>query len=1256
MQTLNPIDFPLNGASLIEASAGTGKTYTISSFYLRLILGHECEPRQVDQVLIVTFTNAATDELKSRLHARLHEAFLDFERGNSDDEFVQTLIAAQSDLRLAKQRLLVAQQNMDNAAIYTIHGFCQRTLLEHAFESGVLYDQTLILDDSEWQRLAISDYWRQFVATLSDIDLQGFIAHWNSPEALLAELRPLIHREVHLPQVSKSDYDILLQEYAEAVKALKHWWLEQKVMQALIDADLKGNVKVGKPETLSQMQEFAQSEALTLRIVSGKSVAGFDVFCEDKVRAALKKTSNDISHLDFSQFDRLVELKEKVRLALKQYYLGSALNWLRQRLVQQKQRYNLISPDDLLQNLYQALQHPQNGTRLAQTIFQQYPVALVDEFQDTDPLQFGIFSDIYLQQHGTLVLIGDPKQAIYGFRGGDIFTYLSAKQRVDASRHYTLAKNYRSQRHFIDSMNQLFMPENAAFEFGDGIPYHSVSAHKDVNQLANTSAALNFLYLPQTEEKLWSWGAASQYLAQECAQHIADLLGKRLHSSSNLHTDLLLDGQPLQAKDICVLVRDRGEAEIIKQALAQTKVDSVYLARKSVFSGAVAYQLLLLLRAIHSPQDEGLVRAAMLTELFPYTLTQFDELVQNELQWHQVLQTFKEAHHLWNSQGVMRGLNHILQGFNTYEHLMAHFDDGLRRITDVRHVGELLQVEASVIQGEGLLLQWFENRLAEPDHGHEAQQLRLETDENLVQITTIHASKGLQYPLVFLPFASRFKAANNTPYHKEGEGLVWDVEPDDNAQMLQEAQRLGEDSRLLYVALTRAMYHCWIGFWNNGEGRSVKNSAFLSTALGQVLFHQADLSQSIEINDAAIIQRLERLSQSQTTDYSIIEVDDEVQPVTEHSSLLAPEAESSSPLLQYQAASLSRTHFSNWTLTSYSSLSQHHQARDFLPEEVSKAADEQGAELPSKQVQAIENAKLPMRFRFEKGANPGSFLHAIYELSDWQTATQTLDDLKNKRPEQHTENWMSKVLPEQAKRYGIVLNAEQNRRSVNGGSQLATDEFIQLQQWIADTLNTPLFASSFGANAKPDKAAGDDRDNTHNPRLIDISESQRLAELEFYLPLNALHQDAFNQLITSHGFPARTPYQFGQLSGMLKGFIDLTFEWNGRFYVADYKSNHLGNQFEDYAEAHLDAAMKEHDYYLQGLFYTVALHRYLQLRIANYDYDTHMGGAVYLFIRGMSENAKGTGVLHFVPQKSLVLGLDALFSGLAPHDIAGGKA
>ena len=466
MQPLEPISFPLTGTSLIEASAGTGKTYTIVNLYLRLLLGVGCQPLDVTQILVVTFTNAATAELKDRIRQRLRDAYLAFFAGYSSDDFTQTLIEQSADLDIDCQRLALATKQMDEASIFTIHGFCQRALTEHAFESGAMYEQSFILDESHWLQMAAEDFWRKRIVSLDLRVLSFVLSQWSSPNDLLTNLRGLLNKKVVQPKPVDIQSAIdAIHHYAQDVNRAKSWWLKEQVLEQLSQAKLKASTKLGKLENLRKMQCFSQSDELNIDFDKD----GWNAFSSEKVSKALSKNSPDISHLDFSRFDELDRQYNNCQNLVKNAFSQTALSEISANLVTNKQRLQLLSPDDQLSGLHTALYgslqkqnaaNADNISILAKTLRTKYPAALIDEFQDTDPIQFEIFKGIYEPEpyarqvnkqgettdkdNSCWIMIGDPKQAIYAFRGADIFTYIQAKQWVDSSRHFTLTTNWRS--------------------------------------------------------------------------------------------------------------------------------------------------------------------------------------------------------------------------------------------------------------------------------------------------------------------------------------------------------------------------------------------------------------------------------------------------------------------------------------------------------------------------------------------------------------------------------------------------------------------------------------------------------------------------------------------------------------------------------------------------------------------------------------------------------------------------------------------
>lgn len=1241
-----PLDtrtFPLSGSSLIEASAGTGKTYTIVNLYLRLLLGDGCSPLVVDKILVVTFTKAATAELKQRIRQRLGSAYLDFYAGQSSDDFIQYLIQRSTNLELDCQRLLLASKQMDAAAVFTIHGFCQRMLTQHAFESGALYEQSLILDESQWLQLAVEDYWRTKIVPLPPTILGLLLTIWSAPEQLLKSLQTLLYRNVTpLTDIPLSKAHSLVQDYLSAVTKLKRWWLDNNVASQLLEADLKANTKLGKNAIIHDMQAFCLSGAL----LPDFDKAPWAAFSQEKVQAARKKTSTDLSALDFSRFDHLLNMQKTSNDVLLQAYSQDALAHCGHNLTLNKQRLQLLSPDDLLVDLHQALSQqaalPEPGHKLASAIQSGYPVALIDEFQDTDAIQFDIFRLIYAHQYHDVppcwVAIGDPKQAIYAFRGADIFTYIQAKQLVKEERQFTLATNWRSQPALVEAVNGLFGQSQAGFLFEDSIPFLPVQSVDQAPGLVvggQSNPCLQFAHLTAATGLPIGWAEAQQELAQRTAGQITELL------TGAKEGQVSVAGRDLTAKDCCVLVRDRNEADAIKQALTAQGVDSVFLARKSVFASQTALDLYAVLQALGEPGNDRLMRSALASELFSYDALELDQLFSHELHWQQLVEQFVHWQLQWQRHGLMMAVNLLLRHFDLAEKLVEHYGDGQRRLTDLRHLIELLQVQSQLMPGQSQLLHWFKARIAEPDHNNEGQQIRLETEQNLVQIITQHTSKGLEFPLVFIPFASRFRAVKEAIYHDSKQGLVIDFLSDEKHLALADHERLAEDIRLLYVALTRAVHYCFVGIWNNAHPQRKQQSQLLQTALGRVLF-KADA----QVSDHLIAQRLTTLQQSLHIAYSPFSPLDATHPDKTSHSIAAPIKQhqlDQTASLDWQVANLSQPVKRQWRLTSYSAISSQQRHHEFvapgfdegqdktnLPDIAANQQSPTAADIPDNTLAApgtradsavqadplkdsgeqdlaeqriikpAENLGENLleslnQFTFNRGPQAGSFLHGVLENIDFQHAAQ-----------------LPKVITQQGQWYGI-------------------DEmwYPALHHWLADVLQAPFTSEAEMASLC----------------LAQLGKAQVLVEMEFHLPLHAVQAQQFNQLLNRFQPQRQHNYLFEQLNGMLKGYIDLTFVFDGKFYVADYKSNHLGSNIQDYTAKALEQGMSEHDYHLQAILYTLALHRWLGTKLADYRYDTHMGGAYYLFLRGMSSAAPGSGVFHVRPPQGLIENLDVLFAG-----------
>ncbi|EPH2823347.1 exodeoxyribonuclease V subunit beta [Klebsiella pneumoniae] len=1166
-ESLDPLRLPLIGERLIEASAGTGKTFTIAALYLRLLLGLGGEaayPRaiSVEELLVVTFTEAATEELRGRIRSNIHELRIACLRGESDNPLYSALLAEIADKDDAAKTLLLAERQMDEAAVFTIHGFCQRMLSLNAFESGMLFEQQLIEDESRLRYQACADFWRRHCYPLTR-DIAAVIHDvWKGPRDLLKSLDRWLQGEAPQLKSPPAPNETLAERHQQIIAridSLKQQWREQvgEIEGVLENSGLdrrkfnRGN----QGKWMEKVNAWAQEETLSYQLPDA-----LEKFAQSFLLERTKAGGEPPVHPLFSAVESLLASS----LTLTDLVLARAMVEIRDAVAREKRRRGELGFDDMLSRLDEALRGD-SGETLASAIRQRFPVAMIDEFQDTDPQQYRIFRRIWRRQPETaLLLIGDPKQAIYAFRGADIFTYMKA--RGDVAAHYTLDTNWRSSPGMVGSVNRLFSLSDNPFMFHE-IPFLPVKAAAKNKGLRFTVdaadvPAMNVWLMPG--DTVGS-GDYQTFMAQLCATQIRDWL-----SAGQRGCALLWRGEtsrPVQASDITVLVRNRLEAAQVREALQTLGIPSVYLSnRDSVFETLEAQELLWLLQAVLAPERENTLRSALATSMFGLTALDIENLNQDEQAWDALVEEFSEYRQIWRQRGVMPMLRALMTARHIAENLLAT-RGGERRLTDILHISELLQEAASQLESEHALVRWLAQHIAEPDSNAASQQMRLESDKHLVQIVTIHKSKGLEYPLVWLPFIARFRKQDQAFYHdRETFAAVLDLGQDEASLELAEAERLAEDLRLLYVALTRAVWHCSLGVAPLSSRKS-GNSDFHLSALGRLL-------QAGEAMDAAGLAA--RLADFCHGDIAL-QIPGELD--------LTPWQAPAATIPRLSARELQRRIADDWRVTSYSGLQQHgfSGGQDLLPR-----LDVDAAGVG----EVVEEPQLTPH-QFPRGAAPGTFLHSLFEELDF---TQPVP-----------EGWMAEKL------------------QLSGfDAQWAP----VLTDWLGGVLKTRL--------PGPDIA------------LNQLAARDKQVEMAFYLPIaQLLTAERLDALIRQYDpLSADTPpLDFRQVRGMLKGFIDLVFRHEGRYYLLDYKSNWLGEDREAYTRPAMEQAMRAHRYDLQYQLYSLALHRYLRHRLADYDYDRHFGGVIYLFLRGMDGQEGGQGIFTTRPVRPLIDGLDQLFAG-----------
>ncbi len=1204
----DPAELPLYGSRLIEASAGTGKTWTIAALYLRLVLGHGGErafrePLLPPQILVVTFTDAATRELRGRIHARLLDAARQFrgEAADAPDGMLQGLLDGYPDpaeRAACARQLELAAEWMDEAAVSTIHGWCFRMLREHAFDSGSLFEQQVEPDLSELRAEAVRDYWRCMVYPQQGARLallRSILG--DEPGTLESRIRPLLGSEPPRP-APIAELNERLDRRLERLERVKAPWRDDfdAVAESFRAAlpELNGNQYRDPDARLDDMRAWARDPVLELPgdpdkpLVQRFSLAGMG---ERLKRGRVLPAG---LHAAFALLDGYADGSDDTPEAV----LRHAAGWARHRLETAQRRRAQLGFDDLLTALDAALRRP-GGERLAETIRDQFPVAMIDEFQDTDPVQYRIFERIYRvgedRREQGIFLIGDPKQSIYAFRGADIHSYLRA--RVDTSgRHHTLQVNYRASQAFVQACNRLFgfaegHPEGAflfrAAGRGDPVPFEPVRAAGQPERLLFEGVEPPALVLAQLDDAApIATGAYVEEMAERCATVMVSLLDAGRAGRSGF------DGpqgfRPLQAADLAVLVRSRKEAAVIRTALRRRGVRSVFMSdRESVFTTPEAADVLRWLRACAEPESDRLLRAALATATLGLGLEVLDRLNRDEPHWEERVLQFREYRRIWREQGVLPMLRRMLHDFELPGALFRRAD-GERVLTNLLHLSELLQTAAGELDGEQAMIRHLAEHLQGDGAAADEQILRLESDEGLVQVVTIHKAKGLQYPLVFVPFICGYR-----PEDGKRPPLVWhDAEgrrqvrwhPGDADIAEADRGRLAEDLRLLYVAVTRARHQCWLGIAPVRRGRG-KGSELHRSAFGYLL------AGGSEIPDGQLRPALLALAGG--------EPGIAVVPAPEATDArLLPSAEVQAPGRAREPRRAAREY---WWIASYSAL-----RAEGLPERGAPALeapdtaleDRFGEAADEPEVEAVDRDPRGASglHRFPRGPEPGTFLHGLLEWAareGFAAVTRDPDRLRD-------------TVARRCRRRGW-------------------DHWVDpVSDWLERLLVEPLDLPGAGIAL----------------RLSELAAYQ--PELEFWFETRWVDARRIDLAVRAGTLDAapRPEMETRILNGMLKGFIDLVFAHEGRYYTLDYKSNWLGPGPGDYTPADMRERVLDSRYDLQYVLYTLALHRLLKARLPGYDYERHVGGTVTWFLRGLDSPGRG---VHFErPPAGLIEELDRM--------------
>ncbi|QNW97844.1 UvrD-helicase domain-containing protein [Acinetobacter seifertii] len=1219
-------DIEFSGLHLIEASAGTGKTYTLSSLMLRIFL-EKYLPRQV---IATTFTRAAAAELKSRIRARLVETYryLDAKRSLTEKEIL--LQAEQeSDLLLqhvlkhfatriayACERLKLVIDQLDELFVGTLDSFSQKLLREFAFESGKI-ERAQITDDAKtYSRQLIHDVLREWIQSqpqtvidalylageLKSVDsfvklvedsLNFSSAHFKLPEKPIIEFEQL----AQLKQLA-TEIDISLLEpyYSLDGEHYKH-----------VSGTVFRNGAFNKlfSECLPQLlQVLTQSDSI---LVFDGSLAAqrelvFKFLGQLADQKVFKKCPAEISdgfyqHPCIQQIQQLfgvlknyAEQFDQLHIYLKAYLCVE----VKKRLPQVLQNKGETTFSQQIRTLSEALKGEQ-GQRFAVFVQARYPLILVDEFQDTNQDQDDMLASIWRHperyQKGCMIMVGDRKQAIYGFRGGDMLTFLNAYKDIQAKhgREYKLIHNHRSVADLVEVVDALFQRQ---IDFGEQVQYDPIRAGTRphpalVDQNQPNPHPLRWLLLKDKETE-----------AQQVAWKIRDLLNQSHTGQLYLQKDT--QTQALNEDDIAVLSRNHDGLDRVQFELERLGIRVNRPSKRSVFDCTIAQDVGALLTAILHPYDEAKVKRALISRLFAMDLKQLLQLEQTAEGLSQFMTGFDAIRELWSAQGFLVAWQQCLNQFGIWKNLVAvQSKDNERVVVNLRHLTEILSQHSEKYQGAQNLYHWYLKQLQSPLDREWELERRLSSEAG-VQLMTIHQSKGLEFKIVFLLGADKPFRENNKTLNFSTQ----DVTTPESAQTVtqrvvaiadkaylnetelkqHEERALAEQNRLWYVALTRASHRVY-ALMQDTDGKSVSGLAFWKN-------------------------RAEPFQHRCCTDEMILEQPPVAMHLNQHINII-----------EIQAQHFPDQRFYSRGKTSFSYLAQHLRHKvgtDLLASQSYEAvlAEDELDQVISVEVTAAQPISW-IKSNFPRGTLAGNFLHEIFEHIDFQCADEWVSEIRRRFKNDYSSLWQDLLIKYQ--------------ESFPEKQEAEYSLYHAVATWLQEILNTPLYQGF---------------------RLNQLQPEYYLSECPFYLALSdrVLAMKRIQQLFAEYGMEMPELLE-ARSARYLNGSIDLVYFDGQRYHIADYKSNYLGENLADYSVESIAQSMSLASYWLQAGLYLVALHRYLKVKMQNYDIEQHLGGATYLYLRGMNGEAE-QGYYYWQPSTEFVLRLDAILGYFAEDKIA----
>ncbi|WP_315968479.1 exodeoxyribonuclease V subunit beta [Buchnera aphidicola] len=1019
-----------------------------------------------------------------------------------------------------------AKININNAAIYTIHGFCQDVLQNNTFN----FNKEIIENESFLYLQATQDFWRRFFYNLPKKIIKIIREEYNDPNTLLKEIKPILQINASINFKKKIDKkETLISFHEKIIKKInifKKKWLNYNLIILKQIDKLNVNKRIYNTFNIFKWQknitEWAESETKNYKIP-----ICLKYFSENNIEKNTKNY-NLQKHVFFKDINKIL----KKNFSLKNIILFYAIQKIPEFIKKEKEKQSLLGFNDLLEIL---LKNIKKEKFLRKIIIKKYPVALIDEFQDTNIQQYQIFNILYKNKKLALFLVGDPKQSIYSFRGADIFSYLHAKSKI--KDYYYLDTNWRSSKDICQSINYLFSRNNNPFYF-KSITFEPILSSsknertkfkiKGINQ-----AAISFFF--QKKEGV-SISDYRDWIAKQCSNEISYWLTcAKKGEAVILHQN---KERVLTEKDIVILVKNRTEAEIIQKALQKVNITSKYSSPyESVFKTLDASELLAILKSILDPTNINLLKKSILTHILnKIAVRKIKENSKTEISYYLIKKLY-EYNEKWKNIGIFYTIKTMILEYQKNSNDFQIYKNQKKNINFL-HIAELLQEKSQYFYEENSLIRWFEKKISEKNT-LENEYIKNFEESQAIRIITIHKSKGLQYPIVWIPFMIDFNESKSYFYHEQKTlKIFFDNRKNSETLKKSDEERLAEDLRFLYVALTRSVNHCSIGiaYLIKKRKKNKKNSDIHKSSLGYIIQNGKCMDYKELLSELKILNKKSYIEvKYEAINLKRLTIKDNLYKLSQPQFLLR-EIKLSSQITSFTKLKNENKYLNNI---------KHEYVQSCCFKKKDKTL-------------TIHN--------FPRGNKAGIFIHYILKKIEFNSRLTT--------------DWFYEILKkyEFSEKWAPILKC-----------------------WINDFLNLKI--------------------NKLNITLSSLEKTKYIKELEFFLPIkNILYSNDLNKTIQSLDLISSVSPKilFNPVTGILKGFIDLVFIFNKKYYILDYKSNYLGDNDSSYCFKNIKKEIIQHRYDIQYQIYTLALHQYLKKKLKNYHYKIHFGGVFYIFLRGIN--------------------------------------